>query len=192
MGRKFRNRWEKARNTREGSGLPPGWMFGVAWSLLYFLMVYSAFSYFRARSVLTSEHQVMRYLAVVIIHIVQLMANKMWSVLFFDYDAIRGSFYLILLFMLPLAIVELVLMAVDRQDAAWSSFLPYILFLMYAAFLNFRWKSLQDKQQELELLPSQSRSRSVEGEYRPRRSGHRERRDRREKRYSKKKSSTRH
>lgn len=57
---------------------PPSWVFGVMWTIIYTFLTVSA--YYAFTTVTTN------YTAMICVFFVNIMLNKYWSVLFFDYD----------------------------------------------------------------------------------------------------------
>lgn len=57
---------------------PPSWVFGVMWTIIYTFLTVSAYYAF---TTVTAN-----YTAMICVFFVNIMLNKYWSVLFFDYD----------------------------------------------------------------------------------------------------------
>lgn len=125
--------------TREGTKLyeqtaakppltPPAAVFPVVWAVLYALMGISA-----ARVWLSTESQYRsRSLNLMA---VQLIVNFFWSLIFFNAGAYGfAAIWLVLLWALVLAMI-LQMRKVD-SCAAWLQ-VPYLLWLTFAAYLNF-------------------------------------------------------
>ena len=107
---------------------PPGWVFPVAWGILYALMGIGA-----ARVSLTPPSKE-RSLGLNIF-IVQLIVNFFWSLIFFNLRAY--GFALLWLCLLWVLIVWMI--AAFRQTdrgAAWLQ-IPYLLWVTFAAYLNW-------------------------------------------------------
>lgn len=106
---------------------PPGWVFPVAWGILYALMGIGA-----AR-IWTAEPSRRRSLGLNL-YIVQLVVNFFWSLIFFNAQAFGFAFFwLILLWILVLWMI-LVFRQTDRLAARIQ--IPYLLWLTFAAYLN--------------------------------------------------------
>ena len=106
---------------------PPGWVFGVVWTILYALMGLSM-----SRVIGTGEQkQGNRCLN---LFIVQLIVNFFWPLLFFNAQAFGiALIWLVLLWVLVLA-MTLCFYRIDRRAALMQ--LPYLLWLTFAAYLN--------------------------------------------------------
>lgn len=106
---------------------PPGWLFPVAWTLLYAAMATAMWFVLKAggkdRFILLG------------LYIAQLAVNLMWPVLFFVQQALGlGFFWLLLLWML--AAIMLYQFFKESKVAGWL-LVPYQLWLTFAAVLNF-------------------------------------------------------
>ncbi len=107
---------------------PPGWVFPAAWTVLYLLMGYAAYVVWRSDAPRRAvDHAMVWYGA-------QLAANFLWSPLFF-----RWELYLPALIWLALMLVLVALTLVRfwrlERKAGWL-FVPYILWTMFALWLN--------------------------------------------------------
>lgn len=107
---------------------PPGWVFPVAWALLYALMGAAA-----ARlSMLPRSRERSRSLA---LWLLQLGVNFFWSIIFFRWGLYGGA----LLWLAGLWALELwLLLRLRRQEPTAAKLLiPYQLWLSFALYLNF-------------------------------------------------------
>lgn len=122
----YDNQWFAALQKPEL--MPPGWVFGVVWPILYILLGCAA------AIVITARGAPGRVLAL-ILFVVGMILNFAWSPLFFGMHEVRAALYVIGA-MLALAIVTALLFARVRA-AAVLLLLPYIAWLCFAAWLNF-------------------------------------------------------
>jgi translocator protein len=112
---------------------PPGWAFGVAWSVLYAMLGLALAMVLNARG--------NRYRGYAIaLFAVSFVANLAWSPLFFAAHQVFAAFFLIL-FMLAFAISTTIAFDRVRKAAAWLM-LPYLLWLSFAAILNWQTHTL--------------------------------------------------
>ena len=111
---------------RKSSLTPPGYVFAIVWSILYVLMGVSVALVSRAR---TNYSWVL-----VLLFYLQLLLNLMWSFCFFFLQL--PLLALVVLFALMLCVAAYVVGAYDRHR--WASLLnvPYLLWLLFAAYLN--------------------------------------------------------
>lgn len=119
---------------------PPGWVFGVAWSVLY-LMIAIAFSI-----VLHARGANGRGLAIGLF-VTQLVLNLLWSPLFFGQHKVTTALYLILLILLS-AIATTFVFGRIRKAAAWLM-VPYLAWLSFASILNFQIDQLNPDAESL-------------------------------------------
>jgi tryptophan-rich sensory protein len=107
---------------------PPAWVFPAAWSVLFLLMGAGSFLVWRAaRSQKRSR--------ALFLYAVQLAVNFLWPVVFFRFGQLSASFFvLVVLWLLVLAMIGR--FSDVSRAAAWMQ-LPYLLWLTFAAYLNF-------------------------------------------------------
>lgn len=110
--------------------MPPGWLFGVAWAILYTMQALALALILNARGAPGRGLAIAAFL-------VQLIANYCWSPLFFGMHQITAAFWLILV-ILAAAIVTTLLFGRIRSAAAWLM-LPYMAWLSFASILNFQF-----------------------------------------------------
>jgi tryptophan-rich sensory protein len=113
-------------------GRPPKWIFGFAWPILFGLMSASVVLFWN------NATAVSQYDTVLILYLVNLLLNKMWSVAFFGQRRV-GIALGILLATLGTACVVLVYYGIYASDTDWTSFglyFAYPLWLSYAVYLN--------------------------------------------------------
>jgi len=107
---------------------PPSWLFAPAWVTLYVLMGVAAFLIWRKgldiRNVKTA----------LIIFLVQLVLNALWSAIFFGAKSLIGGAVVIVL--LWIAILFTILRFFKISAAAGGLLIPYILWVSFASVLN--------------------------------------------------------
>ncbi len=106
---------------------PPGWLFPVAWSLLYAAMAAAMWFVLRRQG----ED---RYLLLGL-YIAQLAVNLLWPYLFFVQQALGMAFFWLIL-LWTLAAIMLYQFFRQSKTAGWL-LVPYQLWLTFAAVLNF-------------------------------------------------------
>lgn len=126
-GSGYGNRWFASLAKPEI--MPPGWVFGLTWTLLYILMGLALAVILHARRAKG------RGLAIAIF-IVQLAMNLAWSPLFFTLHEVQAAFWLIVA-LVVLAAITAILFARIRTSAGLLM-LPYVAWLVFAALLNFQ------------------------------------------------------
>ena len=120
--------------------MPPGWVFGVVWSTLYVLMGLSVAMILYARGAQG------RGFALFLFGL-QLVFNLAWSPLFFALHHV--SMALVLIFViLALTIWTTFAFARIRKAAAWL-LVPYMVWLSFAAILNYKIDQLNPDAENL-------------------------------------------
>ena len=116
-------------NINKPSFNPPGWIFGPVWSTLYILMGISLFLVLQKG--LPNTHVKIA----VLIFAVQLVLNILWSVLFFGMQSPMLALIEIALLWVFILLTIINFYPISRT----ASFLliPYILWVTFAAILNF-------------------------------------------------------
>lgn len=106
---------------------PPNWLFGPAWSLLYLLMGIALYLVWQS----PSTNKKMAYWA----FFIQLILNACWSIIFFGSHQLGLAFGEIVL--LWLAIVWTIISFWRISKPAAYLLMPYLLWVIFAAILNF-------------------------------------------------------
>jgi len=106
---------------------PPNWLFAPVWTLLFLLMGISLFLVWNSKS---KSKKIAIY-----IFFGQLVLNILWSILFFGMKSpILGVFEIILLW---IAILLTIISFVKISKPAGYLLIPYIIWVSFAAALNF-------------------------------------------------------
>jgi translocator protein len=108
---------------------PPGWVFGVVWPTLYFLMGLAFAMILHARGARD------RNIAIVLF-VSQFLINLTWSPMFFGQHKISTAFYIILA-MIGTAVATTFVFGRIRKAAAWLM-VPYLVWISFAAILNYQ------------------------------------------------------
>jgi benzodiazapine receptor len=107
---------------------PPNWLFAPAWITLYLLMAIAAFLIWRKGLV---EEGIKSAL---VIFLVQLVLNALWSVVFFG---LQSPLYgMVVILALWVAILLTIIRFFKLSIAAGALLLPYILWVSFASILN--------------------------------------------------------
>ena len=107
---------------------PPGWLFPVAWTILYILMGVASYL------VIVSGDEQMAVGRAVRLYGIQLAFNFLWPVFFFSLRMYLFAFvWLVVLWLLIL--VTTVQFFRIRKTAAWLM-VPYLLWVAFAGYLN--------------------------------------------------------
>jgi tryptophan-rich sensory protein len=112
---------------------PPDWLFGPAWTLIFALTAIAGVKYWRAGTARDQRELVIAAFAL------NAFLNTFWSLLFFRLE--RPDWALLEVPLLWLSILVLiVLLARATRRAAWL-LLPYLVWVTFAAVLN--WKIVE-------------------------------------------------
>ena len=108
---------------------PPNWIFGPVWTTLFVLMGIAAFIVWNKG--LDKEG----VKAALVLFIIQLLLNMLWSFLFFTLHSPLYAFVEIIILWLAILLTMVKFFPISR--AAGYLLLPYILWVSFAAVLNF-------------------------------------------------------
>ena len=125
--------------------MPEGWVFGVAWTLLYILMGLALAMILHARGARGRGLAVGLFLA-------QLVLNYAWSPIFFGLHQVRAALMVFLL-MLALTGAATFLFARIRKTAGLLM-LPYLAWLCFATLLT--WQIIQLNPDAETLVPGEA------------------------------------
>ena len=107
---------------------PPGWVFPVVWSVLYALMGISAYLVYRTEfNPSVRKKGLMAYA-------IQLFLNFLWSIIYFRFEMFTLALVDLIL-LTTTVIIMTVLFGKVSKAAAWIN-IPYILWLLFATYLN--------------------------------------------------------
>lgn len=134
----YANRWFAALD--KPALMPPGWAFGLAWTILYILMALAFAMILHARGARW------RGLAITLF-LFQLALNLLWSPLFFRAHQIWDAFGLILVLLVVVVVTTTLFWRIRK--AAGLLLLPYIAWLAFASFLNYEIGRLNPNAQTL-------------------------------------------
>ena len=120
-------------HSAKSSLTPPGWVFPIAWSILYLLMAIALFLLWRRTGLAGAP-------VALAIFLTQLVLNGLWSWLFFgQHRPLAALADLALLWVLILLSVVLFW---RHRPAAGALLLPYLAWVSFAGFLNYQFWSL--------------------------------------------------
>lgn len=107
---------------------PPGWIFPLTWAILYALMGISAYI------IHTSDAEDSKKRSAFIIYGAQLAVNFFWTIAFFKLKALGLSVGVIIL--LLVLIISMILRFHRVSPAAAYLNIPYLLWTIFATYLN--------------------------------------------------------
>lgn len=108
---------------------PPGWLFGVVWTLLYALMGVASWLVYVSPAPQAEKTTALR------LYGAQLLVNFFWSIIFFNLEAYLFAFaWLLLLWVLIFA--TLLYFYRIRPISAYL-LIPYLAWVTFAGYLNY-------------------------------------------------------
>lgn len=119
---------------------PPGWVFGIVWPLLYLSMGLAFAMVLHARGAQN------RGLAIGLF-LVQFLINLSWSPIFFGQHKVSFALYVIVTLIVA-AIATTFAFGQIRKAAAWLM-VPYLVWISFAAILNFKIDQLNPDAESL-------------------------------------------
>lgn len=105
---------------------PPNWVFPIAWGIIYLCMGISF-------GLLSDVHNSYRN-PLIVIFVLQLVLNFMWSFSFFFLES--PFFGLVNIILLDLLVIFYIALAYPFKRLSSWLFVPYLLWLIYATYLN--------------------------------------------------------
>lgn len=116
------------RELARPSWAPPGWLFGPVWSVLYALMGIAAWLVWRARGFAAAR-------GALVLFIVQLAVNALWTWLFFVWR--QGGLALAEILLLWALIVATMVLFWRVSKVAAALLLPYLAWVSFASALTY-------------------------------------------------------
>lgn len=105
---------------------PPGWLFPVVWTILFVLMGISA-----ARVCLNTPE---KWPFALKLYVLQLILNVLWTPLYFTFNLRLAAFVLLLILFAVVVAMTWEFYKIDKKAAYLQ--IPYIVWLIYAGYLN--------------------------------------------------------
>ena len=107
---------------------PPGWLFPVAWTILYLLMGLASYL------VLESGSEPQAVKTALTLYGIQLAVNFFWSIFFFNLQLYMFSFFWLVLLWLLIAATLIAFYRISKP--AGLLLIPYLLWVTFAGYLN--------------------------------------------------------
>lgn len=118
---------ENFENANKPPLTPPNYLFPIVWTILFILMGISAYIVFKSDELAKSN--------ALIVYGIQLLVNFFWPIFFFNMSAYLFSFIWIIV--LWLLIILMIKMFYPISKTAALLQIPYLLWVTFAAYLNF-------------------------------------------------------
>lgn len=108
---------------------PPGWVFGVVWTVLYLIMGYASYRVLEAPAAREEKNKAL------LLYGIQLALNFLWSPVFFGLRWPLAAFGILVALWICLWLTMQTFSKID--ETAGNLLLPYILWVTFAGYLNF-------------------------------------------------------
>lgn len=116
-------------NFNKPSFSPPGWVFPVVWTILFFLMAVAAYRIWLKGK---SGEDVRKAL---ILYGIQLFLNFLWSIIFFRFRLYAIAFLELLLLLVFILLTTFEFFKIDKISGYLM--IPYIVWVSFAGVLNY-------------------------------------------------------
>jgi translocator protein len=137
-GSGYGNGWFDA--LRKPAIMPPGWVFGAAWTILYILLGLALALILHARGARGRGPPLALFG-------LQLLLNLAWSPIFFAFHEVDAAFWMIAAMLILSAAAALLFWRIRRSAALLM--LPYLAWLGFAALLTWQVGALNPEAAEL-------------------------------------------
>ena len=114
-------------NLNKSSLTPPGWVFSIAWSILYTLMIISFYLVWK-------DSKCYPYCDALNFFLLQLVLNLFWPTVFFRYKRIKLGFILLILIFIFSCITFNKFFNINTISG--YLLIPYLIWLLFAMYLN--------------------------------------------------------
>ncbi len=108
---------------------PPGWVFPVAWTILYLLMGLASYLIYTSQSPTAQKNSALLFYGI------QLFFNFFWSIIFFAWEQYLFAFVWLCILWVLIAITTFKFYRISKP--AGLLMLPYLLWVTFAGYLNF-------------------------------------------------------
>jgi translocator protein len=127
FGVNTQNKWY--RNLKKPDLQPPGYVFGIAWTIIYLLIGYSIYLFTFYYKNITL------YNMALIIFLIQMFLNYSWTYVLNKYENLRLSFYHILMITLLVILNVIIFNRINKKIGLLL--VPYMLWLLFASYLSY-------------------------------------------------------
>ena len=108
---------------------PPGWIFPIVWTILFFIMAVAAY---RIWMIGKSGINVKKAL---VLYCIQLFLNFFWSIIFFRFRLYAIAFLELLLLLVFIVLTTFEFYRIDKTSSYFM--IPYIAWVSFAGILNY-------------------------------------------------------
>lgn len=111
---------------------PPGFVFGIVWPILYLLIGIAYYLIKKQNSFKEKEASFWHY--------TQLFFNFFWSIIFFRFESLWFAFFWLVLLFVAIIITFIKFKEINKTSA--YLLIPYILWVIFAGYLNLSFAIL--------------------------------------------------
>ena len=112
----------------KGPFFPPGWIFGVMWTIIYILIGFASYRVFmRLKEEKKSYFELSAYF-------IQLILNFLWPIIFFKFRLYGLAVIEIVILIIFIIITTIKFFKIDKLSGVL--FIPYLIWTFYATYLN--------------------------------------------------------
>ncbi len=112
------------------SFIPPNWVFGPAWTILYLMIGFSAYFVFQVNNEFSSEHT-----AAWVFFFIQFILNLLWTPIFFYFHKLLLAAIEIVL--LDIAVLVTIILFHDIAPIAGYFLIPYMCWISFATYMSW-------------------------------------------------------
>ena len=109
---------------------PPGFIFPIAWTILYVLMGISSYLIYNSTTANNKEKKI-----ALTLYSVQLIFNFLWTPIFFNFNLYLLSFIWIVILIILVVLMIASFYKISKPAALLQ--IPYLLWLIFAGYLNY-------------------------------------------------------
>jgi tryptophan-rich sensory protein len=141
-----RIQYNKRQEGKHLIGVPPGYLFGIVWTVLNFLISANLVLYANDQRYAHAHND--NYQAAFVIALINLFFKKTWVFVYniqfprADSSLVGLTIYTFLVF--ASALVLLIVEALENRHLWWLFILPYVLWTFYATFLMWQFSCATD------------------------------------------------
>lgn len=130
------NQWYK---THKAAWMPPAIAYPIVWSALFSGLVVTAYYMF----LVVLQPSSWQFITAFVMFFIHMIANKVWSLFFWDYGSSSAALFILLLLMLPTVAVLFATLTIGITHNLWpvpvSILAAYTVWLIYASVINMYW-----------------------------------------------------
>lgn len=113
---------------------PPGWLFPIAWTILYVLMGIASYLTYNARRGVKTEESRQELESALVFYGIQLAFNFCWAIIFFNFKAYLIAFIWLVAMWILIIITMYKFIKIERRSTYLM--IPYVLWVTFAGYLN--------------------------------------------------------